>query len=84
MFYKSVAQTQNEFLFDLLLSGKSITQKEGWEKYGICRVQARIHELERIKGLKINHSWKKVKTRYGDGETRVMEYSLFHEPKNEK
>ena len=84
MFYKSEAQTQTEFLTDLLLSGKKITQKEGWEKYGICRVQARIHEIEAQKGLKINRSWKKVKTRYGDGQTRVMEYSLFHEPKNEK
>jgi hypothetical protein len=77
--FETGTNSQRGFIKGLLLDGKTITQKEGYEKYGICRVQARIHEIEKYDGLKIERRWIEVKTRYGKRKTKVVQYSLAKE-----
>ena len=70
--------TQNEFLLKHLRSGKSITSLQA-HKLGITSLAKRICEIERkyCYGLDlIDRKWITVKTRYGNGKTRVIEYSI--------
>lgn len=66
--------TQNEFLIRYLKSGKSITSLQA-HRYGITSLSKRMCEIE--KSFYIVRSWKNVKTRYGSGKTRVVEYWMI-------
>jgi hypothetical protein len=72
--------TQNEFLLKHLRSGKSITSLQA-HKLGITSLAKRICEIESTnqnwkRKNQIKKIWKTVKTRYGKGKTRVIEYSI--------
>ena len=45
-------ETQNKKVIKHFKSGKSLTAKEAWLKYGIMRLAARIHEIKEM-GYKI-------------------------------
>jgi hypothetical protein len=66
--------TQNQFLLRHLKSGKGITTLQA-HRYGICRLSERCRELQ-DKGFRIDKEWKQVKTRYGNGKVRVVEYRI--------
>ena len=66
--------TQNDFLIRYLNSHKGITTLQA-HRMGICRLSERCRELE-AKGHKIKRTPKKVKTRYGNGKVRVVEYRI--------
>ncbi len=66
--------TQNEFLLRYLQSGKGITTLQA-HRLGIMRLSERARELER-NGHRIKREPKKVRTRYGNGKVRVVEYRI--------
>lgn len=66
--------TQNEYLLEHFRQGKSITTLQA-HRAGICRLSERCRELE-ADGLKIKRTPKTVKTRYGNGKVRVVEYRI--------
>ena len=66
--------TQLEYLLKHFRSGKSITTLQA-HRMGICRLSERCRELE-DKGYTINRTRKTVKTRYGNGKVRVVEYRI--------
>ena len=66
--------TQNQFLLRHLKSGKGITTLQA-HRYGICRLSERCRELEKA-GHKIDRERKQVKTRYGTGKVRMVEYRI--------
>lgn len=53
----------------------SITSKEAEERLGVMRLASRIHDLKR-EGYHITYEWEQVKTRYGNGTTRVKRYYM--------
>lgn len=67
--------TQNEFIFKHFRSGKKLTSLIA-HRHGIFDLPKRICELQEA-GHKIKKTWKTVKTRYGNGRVRVVEYSLI-------
>jgi len=66
--------TQNEFLLRHLQSGKGITTLQA-HRLGITSLAKRICEIEK-NGRKIERVPKKVRTRYGNGKVRVVEYRI--------
>ena len=66
--------TQNKYLLKHFKSGKSITTLQA-HRAGITSLSKRICELRDL-GHSFNKTWKMVKTRYGNGKVRVMEYGL--------
>ena len=64
--------TQNDWLCRHLYSGMGITVLQA-HRHGITSLSKRICELKEA-GHNITKSWKKVRTRYGNGKTRVLEY----------
>ena len=66
--------TQLEYLIKYFRSGKSITTLQAHQE-GITSLSKRICELQ-DNGYCFNKTWKKVKTRYGNGKVRVVEYSM--------
>ena len=66
--------TQNEFLISAFKAGRKLTSLHA-HRLGILDLPARICELVR-QGHKIKRTPKQVKTRYGNGKVRVMEYGF--------
>ena len=66
--------TQNEYLISTFKAGRKITTLQAHRK-GICRLSERCRELEKA-GHKIKRKPIQVKTRYGNGKVRVMEYGF--------
>ena len=64
--------TQNDWLCRHLNSGKGITVLQA-HRHGITSLSRRICELKEA-GHVFTKVWKKVRTRYGNGKTRVLEY----------
>ena len=71
---KEPTMTQNEYLIQRFRSGKSITTLQA-HREGITSLSKRICELRDI-GHNFTKTWKKVKTRYGNGKVRVVEYRI--------
>jgi Helix-turn-helix domain len=67
--------TQNDFLLRHLKSGHGITTLQA-HRYGLTPLAKRICELQ-AKGCRIEKEWKQVKTRYGNGKVRVVEYRIW-------
>lgn len=65
--------TQNAWLLKHFKSGKTITTLQA-HRFGICRLSERIRELE--KRHKINRTPKQVRSRFGRGKVRVVEYGM--------
>lgn len=65
--------TQNDWLLNYLKSGRTITTLQA-HRFGICRLSERIRELE--KGHKIKRTPKQVRSRFGCGKVRVVEYGM--------
>lgn len=70
--------TQKERILEYLLNNKSITPMEAWNKLGVYRLGARIHDL-RNDGIEIKSSLTEVKNKFGE-RCNVAEYSLKAEP----
>lgn len=66
--------TQNEFLISFFKSGGRITSLHAHHA-GITSLPKRICELVQ-QGWKVKRKPKMVKTRYGNGKVRVMEYGF--------
>ena len=66
--------TQLEFLIDYFNKGKKLTSLHA-HRHGIMDLPKRVCELVEI-GYPVKRRPKKVKTRYGNGKVRVMEYGL--------
>ena len=66
--------TQNQFLIQHLKSGKGITTLEA-HRLGVTSLAKRLCEIQAL-GHKIKKIPKKVKTRYGNGTVRVIEYRM--------
>ena len=64
--------TQNEYLLKHFKSGKAITTLQAG-RVGITNLPKRICELQNL-GHEFSKTWKKVRTRYGNGKVRVKEY----------
>jgi hypothetical protein len=71
------AKTQREAILNHLLKNKD-TVKSMSAKLGIQKVSARLSELKAelvaMNGLELKDRWVDVKTRYGNGKTKVKEY----------
>lgn len=66
--------TQNECLVKHFKSGRTLTTLQA-HRNGICRLSERCRELEK-KGYKVKRTPRMVKTRYGNGKVRVIEYGF--------
>ena len=66
--------TQNEFLIKHFRSGKKLTSLHA-SRIGIMDLPKRVSEL-RASGIDVDRIPKKVKTRYGNGKVRVIEYGF--------
>lgn len=66
--------TQKEFLLKHFRSGKKLTSLVA-SRYGIMDLPKRICELQ-DDGHNIGKTPKTVKTRYGNGKVRVVEYRI--------
>jgi hypothetical protein len=66
--------TQNSWLLHHLKSGHGITTLQA-HRYGITSLSKRICELKDF-GHNFTKTWKQVKTRYGNGTVRVVEYRI--------
>lgn len=66
--------TQNEALIQYFNSGKKITSLQA-HRQGITSLPKRICELVQ-QGHKVKRKPIQVKTRYGNGKVRVMEYGF--------
>jgi hypothetical protein len=66
--------TQCEYLLKHFRSGKAITTLQA-HREGITSLSKRICEL-RDTGHSFTKTWKTVKTRYGNGKARVVEYRI--------
>lgn len=73
-------RTQMTELLKHLESGKTITSKEAFDRFGITRLSARIYDLRHKEGLNIITRNKIVNTRYGR-KTMVAEYVLVRSKK---
>ena len=66
--------TQNQWLIKHFKSGKAITTLQA-HREGITSLSKRICELKES-GHEFTKTWKTVKTRYGNGKVRVVEYRI--------
>ena len=66
--------TQNKWLLNHFRSGKKLTSLVA-HRYGIMDLPKRVSELRKI-GYDIKKTPKTVKTRYGNGKVRVVEYRI--------
>ena len=66
--------TQNEYLLKHFRSGKSITSLKA-SRHGIMDLPKRVCELLK-KGHDVQKKWVTVRTRYGNGKVRVVEYRI--------
>lgn len=66
--------TQKERVLNYLQENSSITPMEAWNRLGVYRLGARVHEL-RKEGHDIKSSLTEVKNKFGEA-CRVAEYRL--------
>ena len=66
---------QRQAVLNYIEEHGSITTKEAINKLGILSPTKRISELRRL-GYEFDEEWITVKTRYGNGKTKVKRYSL--------
>jgi len=66
--------TQKERVLEYLRNNKSITPMEAWNKLGVYRLGARIHDLRNY-GIEIKSSFTEVKNKFGE-RCNVAEYSI--------
>jgi len=66
--------TQKERVLEYLRNNKSITPMEAWNKLGVYRLGARIHDL-RSDGVEIKSALTEVKNKFGE-TCHVAEYSI--------
>ena len=66
--------TQNEFLIQTFKAGSKLTSLHA-HRLGIMDLPSRICELV-AQGYKVKRKPIQVKTRYGNGKVRVMEYGF--------
>lgn len=72
-------KTQRRAIVEALLNRESMTGREMQAQLGIMCYTKRISEindLTQLTNVGIIKSWKKVRTRWGNGFTRVAEYHL--------
>lgn len=72
-------KTQRRAIVEALLNRESMTGREMQAQLGIMCYTKRISEindLTQLTNVGIVKSWKKVRTRWGNGFTRVAEYHL--------
>ena len=77
--YPLGTKTQRRAIVEALLNRESMTGREMQAQLGIMCYTKRISEindLTRLTNVGIIKSWKKVRTRWGNGFTRVAEYHL--------
>ena len=66
--------TQNDWLLNYFKSGKTLTTLRA-HQHGVCRLSERCREIEK-KGHKIKRTPKQVRSRFGCGKVRVVEYGM--------
>lgn len=69
-----MADTQTRRIREYLESGRTLTSKDAWEKWGVTRLSAIIHNLRR-QGLSIMTTDEEAYNRYGE-KVRYGRYSL--------
>ena len=77
--YPLGTKTQRRAIVEALLNRESMTGREMQAQLGIMCYTKRISEindLTQLTNVGIIKSWKKVRTRWGNGFTRVAEYHL--------
>ena len=77
--YPLGTKTQRRAIVEALLNRESMTGREMQAQLGIMCYTKRISEindLTKLTNVGIIKSWKKVRTRWGNGFTRVAEYHL--------
>lgn len=77
--YPLGAKTQRRAIVEALINRESMTGREMQAQLGIMCYTKRISEindLTQLTNVGIIKSWKKVRTRWGNGFTRVAEYHL--------
>lgn len=77
--YPLGTKTQRRAIVEALLNRESMTGREMQAQLGIMCYTKRISEINELTTLTnvgIIKSWKKVRTRWGNGFTRVAEYHL--------
>ena len=67
-------ETQNSWLIKHFKSGRTITTLHAG-RVGITNLPKRICELQEL-GHEFSKTWKKVRTRYGNGKVMVKEYGI--------
>lgn len=66
---------QAKTLLDFLIAGGAITAVEALECLGIASFHRRLTDLKEV-GWLIDSKWIEVPTRYGNGKTKVKQYTL--------
>lgn len=77
--YPLGTKTQRRAIVEALINRESMTGREMQAQLGIMCYTKRISEindLTQLTNVGIIKSWKKVRTRWGNGFTRVAEYHL--------
>ena len=77
--YPLGTKTQRRAIVEALMNRESMTGREMQAQLGIMCYTKRISEindLTQLTNVGIIKSWKKVRTRWGNGFTRVAEYHL--------
>ena len=77
--YPLGTKTQRRAIVEALLNRESMTGREMQAQLGIMCYTKRISEindLTQLTNVGIIKSWKKVRTRWGNGFTRVAEYHI--------
>lgn len=78
--YPLGAKTQRRAIVEALINRGSMTGREMQAQLGIMCYTKRISEINELSGqtgVGILKKWKKVRTRWGKGYTRVAEYFLI-------
>ncbi len=79
LLYPLGTKTQRRAIVEALINRESMTGREMQAQLGIMCYTKRISEindLTQLTNVGIIKSWKKVRTRWGNGFTRVAEYHL--------
>lgn len=69
-------ETQTRRIKEWLESGKTLTSKDAWEKWGTTRLSAIIHNLRR-QGYEITTTYEESKNRYGE-PVKYGRYEIFN------